>query len=309
LISIVVVNWNSGLLLRSCVQSLIENAGESEIIVVDNASTDSSLAFAEDIHSDNLLILRNNRNAGFAAGSNLGWSRSSGKKILFLNPDTECLQGSLACLEQTLDSDSSIWAAGGHLLSPSGDPQPGFNVRNFPSIGSVAAEMLFIDEMLLPINRIAGRAASGTAAVDVDQPAAACLMVARTALEAVGGFDEDFYPAWFEDVDLCRRIRNSGGRIQYQPQARFIHHGGYSLGHLPRQDFLEIFHANQIRYFSKHHGPQAAARAKRLIVIGLTIRSALSFIRSPFPGATRTAAATIFWRAAHRIRNLREVRR
>jgi GT2 family glycosyltransferase len=143
-------------------------------------------------------------------------------------------------------------------------------------------------------------------AVDVDQPAAACLMVARTALESIGGFDEEFRPAWFEDVDLCRRIRNRGGRIQYQPGARFLHHGGYSLRHLSRQDFLEIFHANQIRYFRKHHGRRTALCVRRLILLGLFLRSALSWVHSPVPHMSRAASARMFWNTARHILRLRE---
>jgi N-acetylglucosaminyl-diphospho-decaprenol L-rhamnosyltransferase len=308
LISIVIVNWNSGRLLQRCVQSLLKNAAGCQIVVVDNASADSSLLFAESIHSADLSILRNQQNAGFAAGNNLGWQRSSGDRILFLNPDTECLPESVSCLEQTLAADSAVWAVGGHLLSPSGISQAGFNVRGFPSMGNVAAEMLLVDG-IWPANRRrkTHRAVDACNAIDVDQPAGACLMVARAALETVGGFDEEFRPAWFEDVDLCRRIRNSGGRIQYQPKARFLHHGGYSLDRMPRQDFLEIFHTNQIRYFRKHYGLHAASRVQRLIVAGLVLRSALSTIFSPFPGITRSASVKIFWRAAQRIAGLQKV--
>jgi N-acetylglucosaminyl-diphospho-decaprenol L-rhamnosyltransferase len=307
LISIVIVNWNSGQLLQRCIQSLLQNAAGCPIIVVDNASTDSSLLFAETIHSADLSILRNDRNIGFAAGNNLGWQRSAGDRILFLNPDTECLPESISCLVQTLSADSAVWAVGGHLISPSGKSQAGFNVRVFPSIGSVAAEMLLVDG-IWPAHRgyRAYRAADAINAMDVDQPAGACLMVTRTALETVEGFDEAFRPAWFEDVDLCRRIRNSGGRIQYQPKARFLHHGGYSLQQMPRQDFLEIYHTNQIRYFKKHHGLPIASRAKRWIVAGLFLRSALSIVFPPVPGTARSASAKIYWKAARQLAGLQE---
>jgi GT2 family glycosyltransferase len=153
--------------------------------------------------------------------------------------------------------------------------------------------------------------AAAVSAVDVDQPAAACLMVSRAALEMIGGFDEDFRPAWFEDVDLCRRIRNHGGRIRYEPGAKFLHHGSYSLGHLSRQDFLEYFHGNQIRYFRKHYGPAAASRAKHLIVIGLLIRSAAFlaaafFARPPASGESRNASAKACWKTARSISKLSE---
>ncbi len=308
MISIVIVNWNSGRLLERCVHSLLRNAAECQIIIVDNASTDSSLDFAQEIHAEP-VIFRNDRNAGFAAANNLGWRAGKGTHILFLNPDTECLPESIAHLENAITGDPGVWAIGGQLISASGKPQSGFNVRPFPSIGRVAAEMLFIDKVWKanPWAR-ANRIARNTKIMDVDQPAAACLMVTRRALESIGGFDESFHPAWFEDVDLCRRIRNQGGRIQYQPGARFLHHGGYSLAHLSRQDFLEIFHANQIRYFRKHYGPAAASRVTRLILMGLFLRSALSLVVSLAPNLSRADSARVFWGAARHILELSEAK-
>lgn len=305
--SIVIVNWNSGSLLESCVRSLLRYAGGCQIIIVDNASEDSSLHFAEGIGGD-LSILRNDRNAGFAAGNNLGWHACSGDVILFLNPDTECLPDSIERLEQTLQTDPAVWAVGGRLVAPSGKSRPAYHAHTFPSVGSVAAEMLLLDEIWPshPWSR-AIRTDSATPAVDVDQPAAACLMVTRTALESIGGFDEDFSPAWFEDVDLCRRIRNRGGRIQYQPGARFLHLGGHSLTRLSRQAFLEIFHTNQIRYFKKHHGLKTAAQVKKWIAAGLLLRSALSLARPLAPDLSRRAAAGVFWNAARYVQQLREV--
>ena len=301
MISIVIVNWNSGTLLENCVRSLLANAAGREIIIVDNASVDSSLNFAGKIGT-NLLILRNDRNIGFAAANNLGWQAGKGDSILFLNPDTECLPESAERLEQTLKSSAAIWAVGGRLMSPAGKPQLNFNVQSFPSVASVASEMLGIDE-IWPLNPWCRRMRIGNAerALDVDQPAAACLMVSRSALEFIGGFDGAFYPAWFEDVDLCRRIRNQGGRIQYEPNAAFLHHGGYSLDRMSLQDFLESFHTNQIRYFGKHCGPEAALRVKRLILLGLYIRAGISIFHAPAGNISRAAASKMFRGAARSI--------
>jgi GT2 family glycosyltransferase len=300
-VSVVIVNWNSGYLLENCVRSLLKNAADSQIIIVDNASTDSSLRFAEE-SQERLVVIRNGRNLGFAAANNIGWRASASARVLFLNPDTECFPESVGYLEQTLAPSDDIWAAGGQLVGSSGEPQTGFNVRAFPSVSSVAAEMLFLEE-IWPSNPWS-RPNDLTGAereMDVDQPAAACLMVSKAALEKIRGFDESFRPAWFEDVDLCRRIRNHGGRIRFQPEARFLHHGGYSLGLLSRQDFLESFHRNQILYFHKHHGPRAAARVKRLIVFGLFMRGVLSVACPLAPNQTRAASVKTFWNAARRI--------
>ncbi len=306
MVSIVIVNWNSGKLLENCVRSLLRNAAGCQIIVVDNASTDSSLLFLEQMQGGPAII-RNSQNIGFAAGSNLGWRAGKGSHILFLNPDTECFPGSVDRLEQTLIADKEVWAAGGQLVSPSGSPQTKFNVRAFPSIARVAAEMLLIEEIWSSIHWFRPNCETDSACeADVDQPAAACLMVSKAALEIVGGFDEEFRPAWFEDVDLCRRIRNHGGRIRYQPAARFLHHGGYSLAHLAPQNFLEYFHRNQIRYFRKHYGARSASRVKRLIVTGLLIRSALSIGYPLAPHVSRRVSAKSFWNAARLISKLNE---
>ncbi len=282
-------------------RSLLQNAGKCQIVVVDNASEDSSLQFARDTGAD-LLILRNERNLGFAAANNIGWRAARGTFILFLNPDTECLPGSVDCLRGTLAADRRVWAAGGCLVSLSGQSQAEFNVRAFPTVESVAATMLFLDKIWPKHPWSAGCASPpGGAAVDVDQPAGACLMVSRDALELLGGFDESFAPAWFEDVDLCRRIWDRGGRIQYQPAARFLHHGGYSLGLLSQRDFLRFFHANQLRYFHKHFGPAAARRVRRWIVLGLCLRSALSLACASEPGKSRLSSARSYRAAARDI--------
>ena len=306
MISIVIVNWNSGALLENCVRTLLAHSPECQIVVVDNASADSSMNFLDRTGKD-LLILRNSRNAGFAAANNLGWRESGGDIILFLNPDIECLPGSVRSLEQTLTGDPAIWAVGGRLIGPSGKSQTGFNVRSFPTIGSVASEMFFLDE-IWPGNpwSHAVRPGDGGLPLDVDQPAAACLMVSRTALESIGGFDEMFYPAWFEDVDLCLRIRTRGGRILFQPNARFLHHGGYTLGRISRQDFLESFHTNQIRYFRKHYGARTATSVRWIISLGLFLRAGLSMLHSPHTEMSRADASRSFRNAARHIYGLCE---
>ncbi len=297
MISIVIVNWNSGQFLENCVRSLFNHAADSQIVIVDNASTDSSLAFIKE-SGTNILVIRNNRNAGFAAGCNLGWRSSSGTHVLFLNPDTEAYPDSIARLERALVNDSSVWAIGGRLVSTSG--RTGDYLRPFPTIWRVAMDAFFIDELC----RIGGRfhqPGNSKGLIDADQPAAACLMVSKPALEKIGGFDEAFYPAWFEDVDLCRRIRNQGGRIQYQPSARFLHHGGSSLERMSRQAFLEYFHTNQIRYFRKHHGPQAASTVRKLVICGLLLRSMISLAFPLAPESSRLSSAKIFLETARRF--------
>jgi N-acetylglucosaminyl-diphospho-decaprenol L-rhamnosyltransferase len=300
MVSVVIVNWNSGSFLEHCVASVHEHTPDSEIIIVDNASQDSSLAFAE--HCDApLTLLRNRRNAGFAAACNQGWRAAHRDEILFLNPDAGCLSGGVENLARALVCKPDVWAAGGRLIHPAGTCQAGFNLRAFPTVAAVAAEMLLLDE-IWPRNpwtrayRMSDR--DDSVPGDVDQPAAACLMVRRSALESIRGFDEQFYPAWFEDVDLCKRIRAGGGRIVYEPKACFSHQGGVSLRSLTREEFLQAYHANQIRYFQKHHGSQAAARVRRLVIAGLRLRACVAVLSAPLRGRPALSYARACWHSA-----------
>ncbi len=307
--SIVIVNWNSGILLEQCVRSLLVHAEGSEILVIDNASRDSSTDFIGEMGFP-VTLIRNQENLGFSTASNIGWRMGKGEEVLFLNPDTESLPYAVSRLEHSLRADREVWAVGGMLVAPDGRPQSGFNVRSFPTIGSVAAEMLLLDKVW-PRNpwrrhyRMLDR--DLTAAGDVDQPAAACLMVSRRALESVGGFDERFHPAWFEDVDLCKRIRERGGKIRFEPEARFLHQGGASLAHLTPAKYLCIYHTNQIRYFSKHYGRSAGHRVRTLICAGLYLRSILAVLGAHTIRASRQGSAGDYWNAARHLAAMPEI--
>jgi N-acetylglucosaminyl-diphospho-decaprenol L-rhamnosyltransferase len=311
MISVVVVNWNSGPLLEECILSIRRHAPDCEIVVVDNDSADSSLDFTGRLQ-DGIVLVRNRENLGFAAACNQGWRLAHGDMILFLNPDAECLPGSVNSLGHSLEDESGIWAAGGCLQDPSGRPQAGFNVRAFPTTGAVAAEMLLLDE-IWPGNpwtrsyRMTGW--DHRLRRDVDQPAAACLMVRRAVLESLGGFDERFQPAWFEDVDLCRRIHDGGGRIVFDPEARFLHHGAASLRSLSKEEFLRLYHLNQLRYFEKHFGQAAAARIRRLVIAGLRLRALIYWVGAPLRGREARTSARAFWRTARHFSNRPEARR
>ncbi len=300
MISAVVVNWNSGSLLERCIRSLQEHAGGCEIVLVDNASEDASLAFLPRLEQP-ITLLRNAQNAGFAAAGNQGWRAARGEAVLFLNPDAESMPVAVENMARQLEIEPAVWAVGGRLEDPEGRNQAGFNVRAFPTIAAVAAEMLLLDE-IWPRNPWSRRYRMADhdpeILCDVDQPAGACLMVRRSALESLDGFDENFRPAWFEDVDLCKRIRDAGGRIVYEPAARFRHYGGVSLHSLTTESFLRYFHGNQIRYFQKHHGSDAAARVRRLIAAGLYMRAGLAVLRLPGSRRHPDSPVRAYWKAA-----------
>jgi GT2 family glycosyltransferase len=125
----------------------------------------------------------------------------------------------------------------------------------------------------------------------VEQPAAAALALRRRALESVGGFDEAFYPAWFEDVDLARRFREADLIFRYWPAARFRHRLGSTVGHLGYGSFLYVYSRNLERYVAKHHGPLWAGLARIAVAVGAAARLAGLIFFKPRRAATRGEAA------------------
>jgi N-acetylglucosaminyl-diphospho-decaprenol L-rhamnosyltransferase len=302
MISVVIVNWNSGDLLGRCLSALARFAPDCRAVVVDNASDDGSWQPAGG--SEDARLIRNAENRGFAAACNQGWRAVDGDPVLFLNPDTEACDAAIPGLAASLGRRQEAWAAAGQLVGPAGEPQKGFNVRRFPTIASVAADALLLEE-IWPGNPWSRRLRMDDEALDsecdVEQPAAACLMVRRSALEALNGFDERFHPAWFEDVDICRRIHARGGRIRFVPEARFMHVGGSSLRRLPFGEFLWHFNRNRIRYFEKHHGEASAARVRRLLIAGMRLRALAASLGAAPGNTSKTEAAQAFRETARRL--------
>lgn len=263
--SIIIVTFNSAAHVESCLRSLAEPGWER--IVVDNASADATLERARAVADT--LVLANPENRGFAAAAQQGARAARGQLLLFLNPDVTAEPGALAALQTAIAPDG-VAAAGGRLLNPDGSTQVGFVARRLPTLASALAEVLLLNRLFPrnPWNR-------GYRCLDMDydrageveQPAGACLLVKREAWEAVGGFDESFFPLWFEDVDFCRRLRQRGWRIVYEPRARFRHAGGHSLAALAAVEQQLYWYRNLLRYFRKHHS-RAAVAALRLGILG-----------------------------------------
>ena len=94
-------------------------------------------------------------------------------------------------------------------------------------------------------------------------------MIRRDAYDEVGGFDEQFYPAWYEDVDFCQRLKSKGWEIYFAPTAEFQHEGGYSAAAMGSQNFLRSYYGNQLRYARKHFGALGAAAVRTSIAVGM----------------------------------------
>jgi GT2 family glycosyltransferase len=271
-VSVLVVSWQSAAWIERCVRSI--GPADAQLIVADNASSDGSAALAR-AAAPHAVVLELPRNLGFAGGVNAARRAADAPRLLLLNPDAAATPGAIARLAAALDADAGLGAVAGRLVHADGTPQHGFNVRRLPTLASLAADLLLIDH-LWPANpasaRYYARDLDPDASADVEQPAAACLMVRADAFDRLGGFDEAFWPAWWEDVDFCRRLRDAGFRVRYVPDAVFSHAGGTSVDALGPVAFARAFAANRRRYVRKHHGRAAAALVDALAAVGSVLR-------------------------------------
>jgi GT2 family glycosyltransferase len=274
LISISIVNYNSSNLLKACLESVFKYPPRCsfEVIVVDNDSSDDIdevAALFSKVH-----FIRNRGNVGFAMANNQALAIARGEHFVLLNPDTEVQDGTLDALMRCLDDHPGAGLIAAKLLNLDGTPQIGFNVRRLPTLTSAATQLLLIDEWF-PSNSITLRAACRNLDYDrlqeVEQPAASALLLPRRVWEKVGGFDERFIN-WYNDVDLCERIRDAGWPILFCPDAKVLHHHGMGAAARPiGEGVVESYRALRL-YFLKHHGATRYYTINVLIVVGMLLR-------------------------------------
>ncbi len=246
-------------------------------MVVDNASTDDT---CRRIPATGVRLIANQRNAGFAAAVNQGVRATSAPLVLLLNPDTRVETG-LTSLTDCFD-DEKTGGAGGLLISSNGRAQSGFMARNLPTPAALALEVLGINRVWKgnPVNwhyRCLGN--DPMVPAFVDQPAGAFFMFRRSAWRQLGGFDESFWPVWFEDVDFCARLRAAGYLVRFDPSARAIHRGGHSVERISPEIMQEYWYGSLLKYAAKHFGPVSFRVVCLSVAAGAAARAVLAFPR------------------------------
>lgn len=276
-VSILIVTWNSASWIGRCLRALPQACGELryEVIVHDNASRDTTSSIVRAFDAP-WLGFESSENHGFAAGSNSALRRATGRFVFYLNPDCEPAPNSIAKLVDYLDHNSAASAAVPLLMDEQGIPQREFQLRRFPTLKSLAADILLLDH-LFPSNQASFlyryRDVDISRVQTIEQPAAAALMVRRDVLDRVGAFDEQFAPAWFEDVDFCKRLWTQGGAIHLVPDSVTTHRGGASLDHVPYDQFLGVWYRNLYLYAQKWLEPAEVQILRWTIVVGALIRA------------------------------------
>lgn len=229
-IDIVIVNWNTGDVLRECLQSIADGAAGvalARVVVVDNASSDNSLALALTAPLA-VQVIRNDVNRGFGAACNQGAASSPADYLLFLNPDTrlevDTLRNTIAFLEGTAQRDVGICG----IRLEGDDGHASTSAARFPSplmFFGEASGLARLLPALFPRHLLTAQECGSTG--DVDQVIGAYFVIRRPLFDTLQGFDERFF-VYFEEVDLSLRARLAGYRSMVFDGAQAYHKGGLS---------------------------------------------------------------------------------
>jgi N-acetylglucosaminyl-diphospho-decaprenol L-rhamnosyltransferase len=271
-LSILIVTWNSERFIDRCLQSISAacNGLSYEVVVHDNASGDGTLA-----HLGDAQVIRSVSNRGFAAGINHAFAASRGRYVFLLNPDCELAPGAVTAVFDFLEQHPHVAAAAPLLIDDGGDSQREFQLRRLPTLGTFMAEVLLIDKFF-PRNPATARYRYHdldlTAPRRVEQPAAAALLLRRSTIDEIGPLDEAFAPAWFEDVDYCRRLAEKQKEVWVVPAAQARHFGGASLEHISFGTFVDVWYRNMWRYTRKWMRPSQAEALRWGIIVGMLLR-------------------------------------
>ena len=256
--SIIVVTWNARNYVDECLRSLRTNntAASTEIIVVDNASSDGTAELIEEV-LPGARVVRNAVNLGFARGNNLGIAQSRGRYLFLINSDVTVPAGCIEKILAFMDENPTVGMLGPQMRAPGGAIRR--STMRFPTLWNQFCRALGVDSLFK------SRWAGGFLMPDSDHGRTRDVevlngwfwVVRREALDEVGPLDEQFF-MYGEDIDWCRRFQRAGWRRVFYADARALHYGGASSAAAPVRFYLDMQRAN-FQYWNKHHRPAARA--------------------------------------------------
>lgn len=301
-VSVLIVNWNTCDLLRSCLSSLgvTDEADQLEIVVVDNGSNDGSAAMVAD-EFPTVTVVANDDNAGFGRANNQGFEASTAPYVLLLNSDTEVPSGAIAHCRDHLAADGDVGVVGCRIANPDGTTQN--SIFRFPSLRAVVSKNLWLAQAApknptLNYERYGEVEPTETTAVDVVM--GSFFMVRRADVDGEL-FDDDYF-MYTEEADLCRRMHGKDKRVEFVPDVSVMHVRSASSS-TPRLRAWsdEAKKRSQLRYLWKWHGPVVAYLANIVMLVGLLPRTAawavgdlLAVVRQRPPGRLHKARAWPF---------------
>lgn len=249
-LSIIIVSWNSGELLKKCLTSIFKYTEdlEFEVIVSDNGSTDGTQEMVKSNFSQ-VQLIENKENLGFGKANNLGFKQAAGEYILFLNDDTEIKANIFKTLIDDYPEGAGV--VGCKLLNSDGSLQD--SVRRYPTLKD---QIIILSKLhnFFPefINKYLAKDFDYTKEQECDQVMGAFMLSPKKILTEVGVFDERFF-CWFEEVDLQKRIKAAGYKIIYTPIVECAHVKGATFGKMLPLKNQSILNKSMRYYFKKHH--------------------------------------------------------
>lgn len=286
--SIVIVNWNVCEFLSACLLSVQEQMrmeeGDYEVIVVDNASKDGSVAMVRDEFPD-VILIESEENLGFAPGCNRGYEIARGRLVMLLNPDTLVLEHAIDVMVEDLDSHDGTGILGCRQVNESGEFRRDAG-GGFPTLANVAWQYLFLGHLLPrrfgpephflvddPQDRIPVEWVSGAA------------MLVRRAAAGDYLFDDAFF-MYGEDMDICDRVQGDGWEVAYTGAATVTHYLGKSFERQSETAVLQSIHKGPRSFFEKKNGRFAAFLFDLIMLMGFLMRWILYALASVFrPGS------------------------
>ena len=254
MLSVVIVNWNTCEHLRRCLQSLKDNAppNETEVIVVDNASTDGSASMVRS-EFETVKLLAQTANLGYAAGNNIGIEAATGHQVLLLNPDTIIRPGSIPAALQALEEQSEGIVSVQFIL-PDGSIQR--SIRGVPTISGIKGAWAGLDKLFpnSPLGSYTLPNFDYTVSQFCPQPMGTFLLLSKKALDEVkvdGKVLDEQFPIFFNEVDLLYRMAQRGRRAYFLADVAIDHVHGAGTGQNLKNMIWES-HRSLNRYFHKH---------------------------------------------------------
>jgi GT2 family glycosyltransferase len=272
-LSIIIVNWNAKDLLLRCLEAVNRNLGtiQSEVIVVDNGSTDGSVEAACE-RFPHTRFLENQTNIGFSRANNQAIEASGGRYYLLLNTDTFLHTGALETMLRFMDANPDTGAAGCRLYYEDGSLQR--SCTSFPTLATELWQALWLDR-LFPKSRVFGKYWMTywdfNDSREVESIIGACMLLRREAIAEVGLLDESYF-MYSEETDLCYRLKEKGWKVRFIPQASATHiWGGTSKRIQEETTFLRLY-KSRTQFFRKHYGSAITLLYKAVLILGSVMR-------------------------------------
>lgn len=254
-LSIIIVNWNSKDYLQQCIASILHSKSEIkfEIVVIDGGSFDGSGEMLRQCYPQ-VKFIQSDKNLGFAKANNVAFKASSGRLVLFLNPDTKVVVPAIDILFDQMQKLSGAGAIGCKLLNADGSIQTSC-IQSFPTILNQLLDSNFL-RALFPKSRLWGMASLfgvTNGPTEVEVLSGACIMMRRSLFEQIGLFSEDYF-MYAEDSDLCYKVRCAGYKNYFIPYATIFHFGGGSTEKAPSDFSVVMMRESVWRMMRKTRG-------------------------------------------------------